>query len=275
MTETKPEWLKALEAQSWQAELIASGLAIYGSFSLGTYLDYLSAWSALHFNDRVLWILYFFFIYVFVAHSILVVSFIVHLLLRILWVGILGLSSVYPVGINLNFKSYSEDFKTKLKEDFPDLSGHSLSLDKLCSLIFSILCALIIILASISFWLLVYIVISELLIQWLPAYMVRILGFSLIILFVIYTLVASLTTQGVLKNSTFAKKYAYFLTIKFSKLFYLFGFKSFNYIVQTIRTNVTSKLFFFGYFGILITSMMVTFPRFVSLPNLLPKRSLY
>ena len=35
----KPDWLTALESQSWQAELIASGLAIVGSLSLGPYID--------------------------------------------------------------------------------------------------------------------------------------------------------------------------------------------------------------------------------------------
>lgn len=27
----KPKWLRALESQSWQAELVISGLAIFGS----------------------------------------------------------------------------------------------------------------------------------------------------------------------------------------------------------------------------------------------------
>ena len=35
----KPDWLTALESQSWQAELIASGLAIVGSLSLGPLIN--------------------------------------------------------------------------------------------------------------------------------------------------------------------------------------------------------------------------------------------
>ena len=70
MDKTKPEWLQALEAQSWQAELIASGLAIYGSLSMGVYLDGLAEWAVLRFNDRILNILYFFFFYIYCPRCI-------------------------------------------------------------------------------------------------------------------------------------------------------------------------------------------------------------
>ena len=106
MNNNKPEWLQALEAQSWQAELIASGLAIYGSLSMGVYLDGLAEWAVLRFNDRVLDITYFLLLYIYSAHAILVISFITHLALRILWAGILGLSSVFPGGINMETKTF-------------------------------------------------------------------------------------------------------------------------------------------------------------------------
>ena len=51
---TKLEWLEVLESQSWQAELIASGLAIYGSLSLEKYLVQMIGWSMLHFDDYTL-----------------------------------------------------------------------------------------------------------------------------------------------------------------------------------------------------------------------------
>lgn len=86
MAKEKPEWLQALEAQSWQAELIASGLAIYGSLTMGPYIEGITEWAALRFNDRILGILYYLFTYIFAAHAVLVISFIAHLALRILWV---------------------------------------------------------------------------------------------------------------------------------------------------------------------------------------------
>jgi hypothetical protein len=264
MNSKKPEWLQALEAQSWQAELIASGLAIYGSLSMGVYLDGFSEWAVLRFNDRVLSILTYLLIYVYTAHAVLVISFISHLILRILWAGILGLSSVFPKGVNVDSKVYPEHFKEKLKKDYPDLSQYSLDLDKMCSLIFSVLCAMVIVLINISVWIFLYLILSELLIKLLPVSVVNIIGYVVVIIFFVFSILTSIFTQGKFKNSKISKKYGYKLVTVFSKYVYLIGNKSYNYIVQTIRTNVTSKSFFIGMFVILIVSMFVAMPRLMN-----------
>jgi len=272
MEKNKPDWLQALEAQSWQAELIASGLAIYGSLSMGIYIDSFAEWAVLRFSDRILSILYFFMFYIYIAHAVLVISFITHLALRILWAGILGLSSVYPTGINMETKVYAAHFKDNLKQEFPDLSKYSMELDKLCSMIFSILCAMIIVLISISFWIVGYMILSELLLKIAPESVVNYFGFALIGFLLLYSIIGGLLTQGKIKDSKFAKKYAYKLNQRFGKLFYFFGYKAFSYITQTIRTNVTSKLFFFGMMGILFTSMLMAIPRFQKIvPYYMPK----
>ncbi len=263
MSEKKPKWLQALEAQSWQAELIASGLAIYGSISLGNYLDYFSAWAVLRFDERTLNILVYMFIYVFAAHALLVVSFIAHLVLRILWAGILGLSSVFPMGVNTETDVYPDYFKEKLKKDYPDLSKYSLELDKMCSLIFSILCAMVIVLINISLWILIYLIISFLLLKFLPVGVVNFIGFVFIGVYFLIALIGTFMTQGKFKNAKISKKYGYGLVMTMSKFVYLIGNRSFNYITQTIRSNTTSKSFFFGMFAILMLSMFVTFPRFI------------
>tara|TARA_R110002073_G_scaffold335987_1_gene529752 strand:- start:19047 stop:20336 length:1290 start_codon:yes stop_codon:yes gene_type:complete len=262
MEKTKPEWLQALEAQSWQAELIASGLAIYGSLSMGVYIDSLTEWAVLRFDDRILNILYFLFIYVYAAHAVLVISFISHLALRILWAGILGLSSVYPGGINLDTKAYAPHFKEKLKREFPDLSAYSLELDKQCSMIFSVLCAMIIVLACTSLWILAYLILSGLLLLVLPVAIVNYIGFGFIAVILVSAIFAGLFVQGKYKESAFAKKYAYKMNQKWSRIMYFFGYRAFSYISQTIRTNVTSKLFFVGMMVILILSMLLSMPRF-------------
>lgn len=272
MDKTKPEWLQALEAQSWQAELIASGLAIYGSLSMGVHLDGLAEWAVLRFNDRILNILYFFFFYIYIAHAVLIISFISHLVLRILWAGILGLSSVYPQGINMDSKAYASHFKEKLKNEFPDLSKYSLELDKQCSMIFSVLCAVVIMLVCISFWLIVYIALSEILLNFLSENVVNYIGYSLIGIFFLFAIINGLISQGKLKNSSFAKKYAYSINQKYAKFIYIFGYKPVSYILQTIRTNMTSKLFFVGMMAILIISMFMAIPRIQKMvPYFLPK----
>lgn len=264
MSEKKPKWLQALEAQSWQAELIASGLAIYGSLSLGSYLDYFSQWAVLNFNERTLSVLLYLSIYVYAAHSVLVISFITHLILRILWAGILGLSSVFPKGINTETNVYPDYFKENLKKDFTDLSAYSLELDRICSLIFSILCAMVIVLLNIAIWLAIYLIVSFFLLKFLPVSIVNFIGYFFVALLLIVSIVGGLMTQGKLKNSRLSKKYSYKLIFGMSKVIYLIGNKSYNYITQTIRTNITSRSFFIGMFAILVISMLFSMPRFIN-----------
>jgi len=264
MSEKKPKWLQALEAQSWQAELIASGLAIYGSLSLGNYLDYFSDWAVLRFDERTLNIMVYMFLYIYAAHAILVISFITHLILRILWAGILGLSSVFPKGVNIETDIYPDYFKDKLKRDYPNLSNYSLELDKMCSLIFSILCAMVIVLINITLWIGIYLVLSMLLLKILPVSVVNFIGFLVIGLYFLIAIIGTTMTQGKWKNANISKKYGYELVMNMSKFVYLIGHRSFNYITQTIRSNTTSKSFFIGMFAILILSMFFSFPRFVN-----------
>jgi len=263
MNESKPKWLQALEAQSWQAELIASGLAIYGSLSLGSYLDFFSSWAVLRFDERTLRILTYLFIYIFAAHAVLVISFITHLVLRILWAGILGLSSVFPKGINTETKVYPEYFKEKLKKDYPDLSKYSMELDRMCSLIFSVLCAMVIVLINISIWIGLYLLLSFLLLKFLPVSVVNFIGYVFVGFYFVVAILGMLMTQGKFKNHKISIKYGYQLVMNMSKFVYLIGNKSFNYISQTIRSNTTSKSFFIGMFGILILSMISVFPRLI------------
>jgi len=265
MEKEKPEWLQALEAQSWQAELIASGLAIYGSISMGVYLDYFSDWAVLRFEERTLNILTFMFLYIFAAHALLVISFITHLVLRILWAGILGLSSVFPKGVNTETKVYPDYFKEKLKRDYPDLSKYSLELDKMCSLIFSVLCAMVIVLINISLWIGIYLLASFLLLKFLPVSIVNFIGYIFIGIYFLIAIIGGIMTQGKFKNSKVSKKYGYQLIMNTSKFVYLIGNRSFNYITQTIRSNTTSKSFFIGMFAILILSMFFAFPRFINI----------
>ena len=175
---------------------------------------------------------------------------------------VLGLSSVYPKGINMETKAYSEHFKEKLRNEFPDLSKYSLELDKLCSLIFSVLCAMVILLVSFSIWLFIYIAVSELLLMMLPSTVVSYIGYVLGILILAFSILSGLLAQKKFEGNKFAKKYGYKFNQLFGRIFYFSGYRAFSYIMQTIRTNITSKLFFAGMIGIMFMGMIMAIPRF-------------
>lgn len=274
MEKEKPDWLKSLESQSWQAELIASGLAIIGSLSVGPYIDVFMESMATMFNDRVLTILNYVLLYVYAAHAIVVVSFIFHLLLRILWVAILGLSSVYPNGINMESDSYAHHFLVSLKEEFPDISSYSMKLDDFCSVIFSILCSMFMILISLSIWLFFLIILSELL-SFVIGDSVDYILYGTFALIMISSFLFYLISTGPQKESEFAKKNAYKIGRNYGKVFYLIGYKPLSYIMYIIRTNVKSKTFTFGMSLITLSSVLFSAPKIVKMMDIYDYRAFH
>ncbi len=255
----KPDWLKSLEDQSWQAELIASGLAIVGSVSLGGYLEALAESIIPLFNDRVLGMLENVFMYLFIAQLLLVMCFVGHLVLRIIWAAFLGLSSVYPNGINAEAESnYTPDFLKKLKEDFPSISSYTLVLDNYCSIIFSILCCIVLMLLGMAFWFCIFIALSELLSLIFSPEIATGIRYAFLVLFFLTVILLSLMSIGSFKERDFSKKYAYLWNESFSKFLYFIGYKTYSYLFWTITTNVkTKRLGLMGFlFGILAAHMM-------------------
>lgn len=255
----KPDWLRALESQSWQAELIASGLAIYGSISFGPFLVSAVETTIPMFNDRVLEKLQFAVLYLFLAQNFMVASFIGHLILRIIWAGFLGLSSVYPQGIKVDEDTqYPLYFLKQLKEEFVDLSEHSIKLDNYCSIIFSILCTVVIFLLSFFFWICIAIAISELLNSYLPPSAVDWIGYAVLFLILAFSLWLSLLTTGPLKQSGFAKRQGYALYRVYSMALLLFGYQTVSYLMWTIRTHSSMKRFMTGTLVLLLPVSFLT-----------------
>jgi len=79
----KPLWLEALEKQSWQAELIVSGLVIYGSISAGPWIDKGVIYMSTIFSDRILDFMSLLLTYIYLIYALIIVCFISHLVLRI------------------------------------------------------------------------------------------------------------------------------------------------------------------------------------------------
>lgn len=241
----KPKWLVDLESQSWQTEMVASGLAIVGSLALGPLLISFSENLIPYFSDHTLRNLEAVFTYLFNAQTIMVMCFIMHLSLRILWAGFLGLSSVYPRGINSEKKIiYAESLIKQVKKEFPDLSAYSIKLDKVCSIIFSIICALLMLLVSIAVWITLFIVVSNLLREWLNPEVYTLIGKLFAVLALGFLIFALLITTGPLKNNSWAKKFAYPTNQIMSKILFLISYEPISYIMWTLRTNSNMGKFF-------------------------------
>ena len=133
----KPKWLSKLERESWQAELIISGAAIIGSLQLPGLIDRMEIYFLLNYDRDSLWISYVASIYWRVLANSLIVTFIFHFIVRALWIGLVGLNSVFPGGFQAN-ERYSRHYQERLRAEYGDVDGFIQRLDRLGSGIFGV-----------------------------------------------------------------------------------------------------------------------------------------
>ena len=126
-----------MERESWQPELIISGVAILGSLQLPELLAYFEHYALLNFDRDTIYLAYFAVIYWRVLAVGLIFTFIFHFIVRALWIGLIGLNSVYPGGFRPNQK-FSEHYQERLRAEFGDIDGFIQRLDRLGSGIFGV-----------------------------------------------------------------------------------------------------------------------------------------
>lgn len=137
-TNTKqPKWLRRLERESWQAELIISGLAIFGCFKIPDFIfsviDFLiTHLSVDHYEmaSMVAWMLI-------LGACLLTTIFILHFILRGYWIALIGLNSVFPEGYKMEGGFYSSSYMKIITEGLPSIRESIVSIDKKCSTLFA------------------------------------------------------------------------------------------------------------------------------------------
>lgn len=116
MTENKyqiPDWIKELQENSWQIELLISGGAIFTLFQLeDLFLDFMMR------IKMIAWLpgTGIFIILGMLAIKLLTLGFLGHLLLRSYWLGLLCVNYVFPKGIAKFKQSNKPPFKNKFLE---------------------------------------------------------------------------------------------------------------------------------------------------------------
>ncbi|MEO9967297.1 MAG: hypothetical protein ABJF11_15975 [Reichenbachiella sp.] len=132
------EWLKKLERESWQLELLVSAFTIFlliqatNSFDgFITEIEY-----QYNFQSSKYSTLYLFLGLVHISLQALVFCLISHLMLRGFWIGTIGLRSVQS-SIDFSRLNYSEFFTEKLKKKVISLDQLVIKLDEICSVIFA------------------------------------------------------------------------------------------------------------------------------------------
>lgn len=132
------QWLKKLERESWQLELLVSAFTIFLLIqAVGAYSDFLSDIShKYNLEDSILFFVYFFLGLLGLSIRALTVFLIMHLMLRGFWIGAIGLRSVQS-NVDFDKLNYSDFFTDRLKKKVISLDNLVVMLDEICSLMFS------------------------------------------------------------------------------------------------------------------------------------------
>ncbi|MEO9872799.1 hypothetical protein [Ekhidna sp.] len=130
--EKTPQWLKTIQLNSWEAELLISALVLYALYQVPDYLDR----TALQSFDRGS-SMHNLFSLLEKAVKLLSFGYILHILVRGIWVGSVGLSYVFPKGVNQDALKFKGQFKKELQKS-GSLVKMVLRLEELSSIIYGI-----------------------------------------------------------------------------------------------------------------------------------------
>lgn len=127
------KWLDKLQQESWQLELIISGFAIFGLFTAfePIFEGIKTAQNAEQSYKIVLWVV------ALISCSILAFNLVLHVILRGLWIGALGLRYVSG-DINYENLNYSKKFTDYLKRKVGSFDKYIATLENYCSVLFAV-----------------------------------------------------------------------------------------------------------------------------------------
>ncbi|UZO82183.1 hypothetical protein NBT05_06835 [Aquimarina sp. ERC-38] len=236
--------LDKLQQESWQLELLVSGFVIFGLFAAVDKLQ--EPINRTSIEGQVL--ISIFMITLLVSCYSIILNLILHLILRGLWIGALGLRYVSG-DIDFEVLNYNKKFTKYLKKRIVSFDKYLATLENTCSVLFAISFLLVfylisffiisLLFAAITFFVFKNDSFSELTQQFL--------GYSLLILLaigVLFTFLDSLTVGYFKRNRYIAKIYY--------PIYYIFSFITLSFLYRSIVHNFIDNKFGKKIFKLLI-----------------------
>ncbi|QTD37275.1 hypothetical protein JL193_14365 [Polaribacter batillariae] len=207
------ELLDKLQQESWQLELLISGFAIFGLFtSLGPIENLWNRAVALESNTKFLYPI------AFIACNLLIISLVVHVVLRGLWIGAIGLRYVSGE-IDYDALKYKKRFTNHLKKKVGSFDKYIGVLENYCSILFAI--TFLSLFYLISFFIAVLIFVGATYLFVISGIFPEVLGttilgfFGIVFIFLLFIVFLDFITQGYLKK----KEWTSFLYFPIYKIF--------------------------------------------------------
>ena len=227
--------LDSLQQQSWELELIISGFAIFGLF---TAYDPLRIGAENAQNDQQIY-QFVLLVVAFIACSILLFNLLLHVVLRGLWIGALGLRYVSG-DIEFEKLKYSAFFKNYLKKKIVSFDRYIANLEYYCSVLFAISFLLIFHVLALTLIILSLSMIANFIIENddLPNWVSNGVGIPLILFLVfgMFLTFIDFIGQGILKRNKWVGK-IYF------PFYWVFSFLTLSFLYRPLVYNFLDNSF--------------------------------
>ncbi len=227
--------LDSLQQQSWELELLISGFAIFGLFTAYEPLR-IGAQNAQ--NEQQIYQVVLLSV-AFIACCILLFNLLLHVVLRGLWIGALGLRYVSG-DIEFDKLKYSDRFKNYLQKRIVSFDRYIANLENYCSVLFAISFLLIFHVLALTLIVLSLALVGNFVIDndELPKWVSNWIGIPLILFLVFGMLLTFLDfiTQGLLKRNKWVSK-IYF------PFYWVFSFLTLSFLYRPLVYNFLDNRF--------------------------------
>lgn len=233
--------LDRLQQDSWQLELIISGFAIFGLFTAIPKLEAILAFAKLENTFHTITL----FTVILIACYILIFNLLIHVTLRGLWIGALGLRYISG-DIEFDKLNYQPKFTKHLKKKIISFDRYVATLENYCSLLFAVSFLLIFYVISITVVILTFIALFTFIDDDATnSITIKIIGTLLIcfIFFGSFLVFIDFITQGFLKKKKWLAKIYFPFYRVFSLLTFSFLYRPLVY--NFLDNKFTKRLSFF------------------------------
>ncbi len=227
------KWLDNLQQESWQLELVISGLAIFGLISGLDSLDQgMNKISQLNTGEETNYAM-FVGAFIYFSWLITLVNLLIHLILRGLWIGAIGLRYISG-DIDFWKLNFREPYNRQLRRKIGSYDRYIERLERLCSIIFAFTFLLILMLLSSIAVILFFIFIFKSL-QWIATMLsLKMLYFGfpiLVLLFIggLFTFIDFITFSRIKRSRWLARVYYPF--------YWLYSIITFSFLYRAIYYN--------------------------------------
>lgn len=227
--------LDSLQQQSWELELLISGFAIFGLF---TAYEPLKIEMINAENQKQIYSFVIHFIAL-IACSILLFNLLLHVVLRGLWIGALGLRYVSG-DIEFDKLKYTDKFKNYLQKKIVSFDRYIGSLENYCSVLFAISFLLIFYVLALAMVIICFVLIANFIIENdnLPDWISQGVGITLIVFLALgmFLTFFDFITQGLLKRNKWVAK-VYF------PIYWVFSFITLSFLYRPLVYNFLDHKF--------------------------------